>query len=192
MIFMSMIKTTLLTLLIAGVFIVGSLASNEAFGTFEAFLKIDDIKGESTDAEHEGEIEIESWSWGETNSGTSTGGGGGAGKVSIQDFHFVMQFDKASPKLMEAVADGKHFEEALLTIRKAGGDAGGEPVEYLKITMKDLVISSYQTAGSSGEDVPVDSVSLNFANIKYEYTPQKGDEREPVNGFAAKPGHRRA
>lgn len=31
------------------------------------FLKIDGIKGESTDKAHKGEIEIESFSWGETN-----------------------------------------------------------------------------------------------------------------------------
>ena len=47
------------------------------------------------------EIELESWSWGETNSGTSqAGGGSGTGKVTMQDFHFVMKVNKASPKLI--------------------------------------------------------------------------------------------
>ena len=65
------------------------------------FLKIEGIDGESADAKHKGDIQLESFSWGETNSGShSSGGGGGAGKVSMQDFHFVMTANKASPKLM--------------------------------------------------------------------------------------------
>ena len=69
------------------------------------FLKIDGIDGESQDAKHKNEIHIESWSFGATQGGTSgSGGGGGAGKVSMQDFHFVMGVNKASPKLMLACA----------------------------------------------------------------------------------------
>ena len=67
------------------------------------FLKIDGIEGESQDHKHKNEIDVESWSWGETNSGTHAGGGGGgAGKVQMQDFHFVMKVNKATPKLMLA------------------------------------------------------------------------------------------
>ena len=68
------------------------------------FLKLDGIDGETKQKGHEKEIELESWSFGETNAGTfSAGGGGGAGKVSMQDFHFVMSNNKASPKLMLAL-----------------------------------------------------------------------------------------
>ena len=70
------------------------------------FLKLDGIEGESTDSKHKGEIDLESWSWGESQSGGhSAGGGGGAGKVSMQDFHFVMKINKASPKLMLSCAE---------------------------------------------------------------------------------------
>src|SRR5688572_18436432 len=87
------------------------------------FLKIDGIEGESQDAKHKAEIDLESWSWGETQSGShATGGGGGAGKVSMQDFHFVMRVNKASPKLLLACASGQHIPSAILTCRKAGGD----------------------------------------------------------------------
>ena len=54
-------------------------------------LKIDGIKGESTDSKHKDEIEIESFSWGATQPGSfASGGGGGAGKVSFQDIHFTI------------------------------------------------------------------------------------------------------
>lgn len=136
------------------------------------FLKIDGIPGESTDSKHKNEIDLESWSWGESNSGThSAGGGGGAGKVSMQDYHFTMRVNKASPKLFLACASGQHIKEALLTCRKAGK----QQQEYLKIKFTDLLISSYQTGGSSGDVVPVDQIAFNFSKIEFTYAPQKAD-----------------
>jgi type VI secretion system secreted protein Hcp len=136
------------------------------------FIKFDGIKGESTDAKHKGEIDIESWSWGESNSGGSGhGGGGGSGKVSIQDFHFVMRLNSASPSLMQACATGKHIKVATMTGRKAGKDQ----LDYLTFKFHDVLVSSYQTGGSEGGDAVIDSVSLNFAKIEVEYKPQKPD-----------------
>lgn len=136
------------------------------------FLKVTDIPGESTDSKHKNEIDVESWSWGETNAGTHVGGGGGgAGKVKMNDFNFTMRVNKATPKLMLACAQGTHIKEALLTCRKAGK----EQQEYLKIKFSDLLVSSYQTGGSSGDVVPVDQISLNFSKIEFSYAAQKPD-----------------
>lgn len=137
------------------------------------FLNIDGIPGESPDSKHKDEIQVESWSWGETQSGSfAGGGGGGAGKVSMQDFHFVMKTNKASPKLFFTCATGSHIKKAVLTCRKAGGDQ----LEFLKIHFDDLLISSYQTGGSAHGDVlPTDQISFNFAKIKFEYAVQKSD-----------------
>jgi type VI secretion system secreted protein Hcp len=143
------------------------------------FLKVDGIEGESTDAKHTNEIDVQSWSWGETQTGTfAGGGGGGAGKVSMQDFHFTMTVNKATPKLMLACATGQHIGKAVLTCRKAGG----EQQEYMIVTMSDLLVSSYQTGGSQGDLVPVDQISLNFSKIEIEYKPQtqKGALSGPV------------
>jgi type VI secretion system secreted protein Hcp len=137
------------------------------------FLKLDGIDGESHDSKHKGEIDLESWSWGESQAGThGGGGGGGAGKVSMQDFHFVMKINKASPKLMLACATGEHIKKAVLLCRKAGK----EQQEFLKVTMSDLLVSSYQTGGSGHSDiVPTDQISLNYAKIEFEYKEQKPD-----------------
>lgn len=144
------------------------------------FLKIDGIEGESKDSKHKGTIDVESWSWGETNSGShSAGGGGGAGKVTMQDFHFTMKMNKASPKLMLACAQGDHIKEAKLICRKAGTDQQ----EYLNITLSDLLVSSYQTGGSSGSSLlPVDQISLNFTKVKVEYKEQ--NEKGALTGAA--------
>lgn len=137
------------------------------------FLKIDGIPGESADSKHKGEIDVQSWSWGEAQSGTMAyGGGGGAGKVSMQDFSFVMRVNKASPKLLLACATGEHVKSALLTCRKAGK----EQQEFMTYKFTDILVSSYQTGGASmGDDVPHDSVSLNFSKIEYEYKEQNAD-----------------
>lgn len=137
------------------------------------FLKIDGIPGESADGKHKEEIDLESWSWGETQGGgASFGGGGGTGKVSMQDFHFTMKVNKATPKLILACADGTHIKEAILTCRKAGG----KQEEYLKYTFNDLLIASYQTGGSGGSDVvPTEQISFNYSKMKVEYKEQKAD-----------------
>src|SRR5206468_10164240 len=137
------------------------------------FLKIDGIEGESGDHKHAKEIQLESWSWGETQSGShSAGGGGGAGKVSMQDFHFVMKINKASPKLLLACASGSHIKKAELICRKAGTTQQ----EFLHVIMDDLLVSSYQTGGSGhGGVVPTDQISLNYSKIEFEYKEQKAD-----------------
>jgi type VI secretion system secreted protein Hcp len=134
------------------------------------FLKIDGIEGESEDHKFKDQIQLESWSWGETNSGSShAGGGSGAGKVSMQDFHFVMKMNKASPKLFLACASGEHLKQSVLTCRKAGKDQQA----FFQVTMTDALVSSYQTGGSAhGDVVPTDQISLNFSKIEFDYKMQ--------------------
>src|SRR5215475_13562619 len=97
---------------------------------YDAFLKLDGIKGESQDHKHKGEIDVMSFSFGAQQVGAqATGGGGGSGKVSFQDFHIVKKVDAASPLLMLNCASGTHIKEANFVVRKAGGDQ----LEYLKI-----------------------------------------------------------
>src|SRR5947208_12749718 len=108
------------------------------------FLKVDGIQGESKADKHKDEIDIESFSWGATQSGTfAVGGGGGAGKVAMQDFHFTMGVNKASPALFLSCATGDHIKNATLTCRKAGKDQQ----EFMKVTMSDVLVSSFQTGG---------------------------------------------
>src|SRR5688500_236247 len=138
----------------------------------DMFLKIDDIKGESKDSVHKDEIDVLAWTWGMSQSGTThTGGGGGAGKVSVQDLSLTKYVDKSSPNMIMACCNGKHYKEAVLTIRKAGE----KPLEYLKITMKEVLVSSVSTGGSGGEDRLTENLVLNFAEFKTEYVPQKPD-----------------
>jgi type VI secretion system secreted protein Hcp len=138
----------------------------------DMFLKIDGIKGESKDSKHGGEIDVLAWSWGLSQSGAGhAGGGSGAGKVSVQDLHVTKWLDKSSCDLVFACASGKHIPKAVLFVRKAGEN----PLEYLKVTMEDILVTSVSTGGSGGEDKITESVSLNFAKVKVEYQEQQKD-----------------
>jgi type VI secretion system secreted protein Hcp len=62
------------------------------------------------DSKYQNKIEIGSLSFGATQTGSfSAMGGGDSGKVSMQDFHFTILTQKASPKLLKACATGEHI-----------------------------------------------------------------------------------
>jgi len=135
----------------------------------DMFLKIEPVKGEAQDKAHMDEIDVLAWSWGLSQSGTThMGGGGGAGKVNVQDLSVTKYIDKSSPDLMFACCNGKHFGEAVLTVRKAGEN----PLEYVKLTMTDVIISAVSTGGSGGEDRLTENVTLNFAKVGVDYKEQ--------------------
>jgi len=128
------------------------------------YLKLGDIKGESTDGKHKDWIEIESFSFGVSTS-ISGGGGGGAGKAKFADVSLVKTIDKSSPNLFVESASGKHYPTAELVIVKSG-------VEVMKWTLSDIVITSYQV--NAGDAILTDQFSLNFAKIVAEYNSSSG------------------
>lgn len=133
-------------------------------------LKVDGIDGESADDKHSKEIDILAWSWGMSQTGTfHVGSGGGAGKVNIQDLSFTKYVDSASTKLLSACCTGEHIGSAVLTLTKAGGK---EPLDFMKITLTDVLVSAVSTGGSQGEERYTENVTLNFAKFKVEYFTQ--------------------
>lgn len=135
----------------------------------DMFLKITGIEGETNDEKHKGAIEVYSWSWGLSQSGSfATGGGGTSGKVNIHNMSFVKKMDKSSPELMLRCCNGKHISSAVLTVRKAAGET---QLEYLKLTMTDIIVSGVSPSGSGGETT-MESVSFDFAEVDVAYQEQ--------------------
>lgn len=135
----------------------------------DSFLKLGTVKGESVVKGFEDQIQILSWSWGMHQSGTThMASGGGAGKVDVGDINVTHYVDAASPGLILACCKGTHFDTATITMRKAGGAA----LEYVTITLTDIIISSVSVSGSGGEDLLMESVGLNFGKFKFSYQPQ--------------------
>jgi type VI secretion system secreted protein Hcp len=137
------------------------------------FLKLDGINGESQDSVHTNEIQLSSISWGVSNSGSGGFGmGSGSSKSSVMDMQVTKTTDLASPNLWAACCSGKSIGDAVLTMRKAGGDA---PVEYLVFNLTEVFVTSHTGSGHDGGGIAQESVSLNFSKIKITYTPQNPD-----------------
>ncbi|PRG28543.1 Hcp family type VI secretion system effector [Burkholderia multivorans] len=136
----------------------------------DIFLKIDGINGESLDDKHKDEIEILNWDWEILQeSSMHSGSGGGAGKATVKDLTFEHNIDRASPNLMKYALTGKHIDHAVLVMRKAGGN----PLEYLKLTMSDVIVTRVKPSGSkAGEEKSRETVSLSFSKVKQEYVVQ--------------------
>jgi type VI secretion system secreted protein Hcp len=146
------------------------------------FLKLDGIKGESTDSKHKGDIEIESFQWGVGRGIGSATGGAGAGKTSFQTFKITKTLDKSSPLLLGAATSGKHIKEAdLLFAHKAGG----KQTDYLEIKLENVLISSVQDGGSA-KGAPQENVTFSFQKAEEIYLGANGKSQGKVNiNFAA-------
>jgi type VI secretion system secreted protein Hcp len=79
---------------------------------------------------------------------------------------------------MLSCCNGKHYDSATLVCRKAGE----KPLEYLTITMTEVMVTAVSTGGSGGEDRLTENVTLNFAKVKVDYV-----EQTPTGTGGAKP-----
>jgi type VI secretion system secreted protein Hcp len=139
----------------------------------DVFLKFDPkVEGEATDSKHKGEIEVLSFSWGVSNiTSLGAGSGGGSGKATPQAVTITKKLDKSSPKLYQMVAQGDHFKNATIVLRKSGSTQQ----EYCVVTLETVYPSGYQVSGSDGSELPLESISLNYSKILTEYKEQKPD-----------------
>jgi type VI secretion system secreted protein Hcp len=140
----------------------------------DMFLKLDDIKGESADDAHKGEIDVVSWSWNVTQAGSfQVAGSPGSGKAAVQDLTIKKYTCSASNVLLNMCLSGKPIKLGVLTLRKAGGP---KPLEFLKISMNNAVITGYSCEGAGGTvEGHTETITINFSSFKHEYTPQKAD-----------------
>ena len=148
----------------------------------EILMKIPGVDGEAQTSGHVKDIELHSFSMGASNpSGVSSGTGSGAGKVDISSLSIQKSVDLSSAKLFQQCCAGKHFDEATIVCREAGGES---PVDYWTIKLKQVYIDNVSWGASSGGGKPSESVSISFAEIKFEYYSQdeKGAKKDKVAG----------
>lgn len=131
----------------------------------DMFLTLDGIKGESQDKSHPGSIEVLSFSWGMSQTG-AVGSGGAEGRVSVHDISITKVTDSSSPQLMLSCATGKHITTGIIAVRKAGE----KPLEYMKIKLTDILISSVQMGGSRS-GTPSEGVTLDFKKAQFSIAP---------------------
>ncbi len=148
-----------------------------------AFMKLGDIKGEATDADHKEWIIIESMSSPMYRSVPA-----GAkdqqrtkGETTLGDIACSRQLDKSSTKLQEACANGTFFKEVEIhfctTVKNKQ-----EP--YLTYKLADVIVSSYSFHGnSSGSPLPSEQITLGYTKVEWTYIvidPATGDKKGNV------------
>ena len=138
---------------------------------FDAYLKIDGIAGEALDSSHKDWIEINDFKYmvEQTISSTaSSAGGATAGKSNFPDFTISKHVDKASPKLFELCASGKHIKNVVIHVNRAGG----KQEKYLQIKLEEVLITAVSAFGSNHDDLPIEHVSFNYGRISFTYIQQ--------------------
>ncbi len=155
-----------------------------------AFLKIDDIPGESHSTGHEEEIDVHALRWGvEHTVRAQVGRGRARARADVDQLALHKFYDAASPYLFLACAQGKSFAEMTLAVRKDSGEAH---LDYLIITMENVVIADVEmsnTDDSETEEIH-EVVKLAFENVTIKYITlsddhSAGDEHEITYDIAA-------
>ena len=140
-------------------------------------LKLPDINGESKLKNHEDEIDFFGCSWQMLQrSSASLGSGLTSARAEVWPIRIEKWYDAASPYLALLAMNGKTMDEAVLTLRK---DSGDDAIDYLIITMTNVIISSYEigeaVAGENKLERVPERIGLSFEKVKVLYTMQNSD-----------------
>ena len=100
-----------------------------------------------------------------------------SGKPNHQDFTVTKYLDQSSPKLNEACCKGENFKSVEVVVAR---NDKGVVLPLIKYTLKNVVLSSVSIGGGGG-DKPVETVTLNYNHITWDFTSQKAE--------GAKEGH---
>jgi type VI secretion system secreted protein Hcp len=148
-----------------------------------AFVKLGDIKGQATDADHKDWILIESMSAPISRSipPNARDQQRTQGSTSLGDVVLVRELDKSSTKIQEACANGTFLPEVEIHLCAT---VKNKQEPYLIYKMKNVIISSYSFAGNaSGSPLPIEQVSLSYTDIEWNYIvldPETGDKKGNV------------
>jgi len=165
-----------------------------AFDAFLVFTTPGDgsypIKGETTDKVYANAFEISEFSFGAENTlsiGSATTGAG-AGKATFKEFTVKKLVDVASPKLLMTLGMGGHYKKVQLFLRKSGTEKGKTGQAYLTFAFGMVAVKSLEWSGSSGDDVPTETVIFEYGELAVGYKAQTttGTLGALVSGFWSK------
>ncbi|MBP1852481.1 Hcp family type VI secretion system effector [Rhizobium halophytocola] len=147
-----------------------------AFDAFLYFPGSSLVAGETQDEEMSKlkAFELKDFSFGAENTINigSDSGGGGAGKAIFKDFEITKRTDTASCGLFLTLCSGTHFDEAIIELRRSGGQIGVSGRTFMKFYFKQVMVKDLSWSGSDGDDVCEEKVILVYGAIKVEYNKQ--------------------
>jgi type VI secretion system secreted protein Hcp len=135
-------------------------------GSYNIFMQITGMTGESVDGAHEDWIEVLSYSHG-VSQATGSGESRSAGRATHQDFTIIKLLDKTSPKLALYCCNGTYIEEVTIELCYADGDQD----RFMEYVLMDVIVTSAIPSGYAGsEERPVEAVSFTYGEIYWTYT----------------------
>lgn len=165
-------KHTIKLSLWAGVALLLLASPLRTLAAYSIFLKLDGIEGEATASGFEKQITVTSFSHGITTPAAPAGGGGTTSKPTFTDLTITKSLDKATPLLCLNCAQGKNIASATLTLCKQDQD---KTTVFYTIKLSQVLITSVQSGGGSGDTRPSETITLNFSAINCKYVPQNPD-----------------
>lgn len=133
-----------------------------------AYLFLQGIQGEATDANHLNWININSMS-----SPISRSIQQGAkdqmrarGETTLGDVIVSRELDKSSVKVAQACAAGTFYQSATIDFCST---LGGKQVTYLRYLLKSVIVTSY-SLHAVGDSKPSEQISLGFTAVDWTYT----------------------
>jgi type VI secretion system secreted protein Hcp len=142
------------------------------------FLKFDgvaDLKGESTSALGKDQIELLSYNHGVSmplSTGEVSNTSRLTGRCHHQDMTVTKYLDKTTPTLNLFCSRGDNTKKVVLTVYQAsssGTDAA--PIPFITYTLDNVIVSSV-SVGAGGGDLPIETLTLSYTGISWEYKMQ--------------------
>lgn len=134
------------------------------------FMKVPKIDGESKEKNHDKWIELQSCQW--NHSRTIAAGVKSSqrsrGETFFNDLVVTQMMFKGSLKIQQNAATGTVMDPVEIHFCRTGADPAQGLETYLTVKLTDCMITSYSTS-IAGEDVPYESLSLNFTKVEMEY-----------------------
>jgi len=151
-----------------------------------------ELQGDSTDTKHANDIEVLRFQHLITqpkSSSASTAGGHTAERTEHGEMIFTKSIDKASTKLWRAASAGTVYGKVLITFYRAYGGKGTtgttqSRIDYLKITLEDVIISSVSTDIGGSDELPTETFGLKYGKVVWEYKQHKMDGTAASTGLA--------
>ena len=108
------------------------------------------------------------------------GGGGGAAAGKAQHKPLVLRKLPGASSLFfyEALVRGEHLPTVTIAAKKKG--KGKQ--DYLIITIKDVLVTSYNTAGADGDKPTVETITLVFESIQLTHPPSGKQVSDSLTG----------
>lgn len=131
------------------------------------YLKIDSVKGSSTDKNFKDQIELQSFQWGAgLGVGSPRGGDRTTSEPSVSEITASKVLDKSSEGLFKALLKGDPVGKGTISFTAA---SKGESIAFATLELEDIIISGYSMS-SGGADLPSESLSLNFTKFDWSFT----------------------